>query len=194
MVDNIVSDGFGLGVELHDGLLEDVLLVEHVLLLGVHPRALSLSLRQRILKHDLLLIQSLLLSHVFCHTFLQELTLLFVLVQLVMEIFWDFLLLSGLISDTTDLRFNLENLVVFLLDELLDGLESFVSLLHTEETLLPIFKQCLLAHNDSFDFNCCFFECVPGCCCFLLLRDQLCLVERFLFVKPLDFLVHLINE
>ena len=88
----------------------------------------------------------------------------------------------------------MQNLVVFLLDEFLDGLECLISLLHTEQTLLPIFKQCLLTHYDSFDFNGCLFECVPGCCCFFLLRDKLSLIERFLLVKPLNFLIHLINE
>ena len=86
MRDDVVSDGFGLGVELHDGLLEDVLLVKHVLLLGVHPRALSLGLRQRILEHDLLFVKSLLLGHVLSHTLLQEFALLLVLVQFIMKV------------------------------------------------------------------------------------------------------------
>ena len=79
------------------------------------------------------------------------------------------MLLSGLISDTTDFGFNLEDLVILLLDELLDGLESLVSLLHTKQRLLPIFEKGLLAHYDSLDFNGCFLEGISGGCGFFLL-------------------------
>jgi len=86
-----------------------------------------------------------------------------------MEIFRNFLFLSGLVSDTADFRFNLKNLIVLLLNELFDGLESLISLLHTEERFLPIFKQCLFAHNNSFDFNGRFFKGISGGSCLFLL-------------------------
>ena len=111
-----------------------------------------------------------------------------------MEILGRFLLFLSLISDTTDLGLDLQNLVVSLFDELFDCLESLISLLHSKETLLPVLKQGLLAHNNSLDLDGSFLKRVPCSSRFFLLGDQLGLVERFLLIQPLDFLVHSVNE
>lgn len=79
-----------------------------------------------------------------------------------MKTFREFLLAAGLIADTSDLRLYLQDLVVLLLDQLLDSLESLISLLHTEESLLPILEEGLLAHNDLLDFDSSFLEGVAG--------------------------------
>ena len=105
----------------------------------------------------------------------------------------EFLFAAGLITDTSDLRFNLQDLVVLLLDQLLDSLESLISLLHSEEGLLPIFEKGLLAHNDLLDFDGGFLEGVAGCSGLFLLRNKLGLIEGLLLVQALDLLVHGIN-
>ena len=94
----------------------------------------------------------------------------------------EFLLAAGLITDTSDLRFNLEDLIVLLLDQLLDSLESLISLLHTEEGLLPILEEGLLAHNDLLDFDGGFLEGVAGSSSLFLLRNKLSLIEGLLLV------------
>ena len=81
-----------------------------------------------------------------------------------METLREFLLAAGLISDTSDLRLYLQDLVVLLLDQFLDSLESFISLLHTEEGLLPILEEGLLAHYDLLDFDGSFLKGVAGSC------------------------------
>ena len=111
-----------------------------------------------------------------------------------MQIFTRLLLFLGLVADTADFGLDLEDLVVTLSDQVLDGLESLVTLLHAEETLLPILKQSLLAHHDSLNLDGSFLECVAGRGRFLLLRDELGLVESLLLVKALDLLIHGINK
>ena len=71
---------------------------------------------------------------------LKEILLRLALLELLMETLREFLLSAGLVADTSDLRFYLKDLVVLLLDQLLDSLESLISLLHTEKGLLPILK------------------------------------------------------
>jgi hypothetical protein len=88
----------------------------------------------------------------------------------------------------------LQNFIIFLLDQFLDGLESLVSLLHAEKSLLPIFKQRLLAHNDLLNLDGRLFESVSRSSCLLLLRDKLRLVEGFLLVQTLDLLVHGVDQ
>ena len=109
----------------------------------------------------------------FCFQFLhasgQELNLLSSLVQFVVQIFRLLLLFLCLVSYTADFRLDLEDFVVSLLDELLDGLERLVSLLHAEETLLPVLEQGFLAHNDSLNLDGGFFKSVTGSGRFFLL-------------------------
>jgi len=104
------------------------------------------------------------------------------------------LLFLGLVSDTRNLGFNLEDLVVSLLDQLLDGLKGLVSLLHAKETLLPVLKKGLLAHDNTFNFDSGLLECVTGGSCLFLLGDELGLVKCLLFIKALDLLIHGIDE
>ena len=104
------------------------------------------------------------------------------------------LLLLGLVANTADLRLDLQDLIVPLLDELLDSLEGLVTLLHAKETLLPVLQQRLLAHHDTLDFNGCLLEGVTGGSSLLLLRDKLSLVQSLLFIESLDLLIHCINE
>jgi len=106
----------------------------------------------------------------------------------------EFLLAAGLITDTSDLRFNLQDLIVLLLDQLLDSLESLISLLHTKEGLLPILEEGLLAHNNLLDFDGGFLEGVAGSSGLFLLRNKLGLIEGLLLVQALDLLVHGINK
>jgi hypothetical protein len=61
-------------------------------------------------------------------------------------------------------------------------LKCLVTLLHSEEWLLPIFEEGLLWHDDPLDFDGGFFESITSSCCFFLLRDKLGLVQSFLFV------------
>ena len=63
------------------------------------------------------------------------------------------LLFPGLVADTADFRLDLKDLVVTLIDELLDGLQSLITLLHAEQALLPILEQRLFAHDDTLDLN-----------------------------------------
>jgi len=56
MGDDVVSDGLGLGVELHDALVEDVVLGLDIGLFLVHTERFQLGLLQRVLEHDLLLV------------------------------------------------------------------------------------------------------------------------------------------
>ena len=149
---------------------------------------------QRVLEHDFLLVKLFLFCFQFLHASGQELNLLSSLVQFVVQIFRLLLLFLCLVSYTADFRLDLEDFVVSLLDELLDGLERLVSLLHAEETLLPVLQQRLLAHHDSFNLDGRLLECVSGSCSFFLLGDQLCLVERLLLVQALNLLIHCVNE
>lgn len=104
------------------------------------------------------------------------------------------LLFLGLVTNTTDLRLNLKNLVISLLNKLLDSLKSLISLLHAEKTLLPVLEESLLAHNDALDLNSSLFEGVTSGSCFLLLRDKLSLIQGLLLVQALDLLIHRIDE
>ena len=85
-----------------------------------------------------MLVKLFLFGFQFLHASGQELNLLSSLVQLVVQIFRRLLLFLCLVSYTADFRLDLQDFVVPLLDELLDGLERLVSLLHAEETLLPV--------------------------------------------------------
>ena len=194
MGDDIVTDGLGLSVQLHDALVQDLVLRLHVRLLLVHSLRLLLSLLQRVLQHDFLFIKLLLLGLELAHASGEELDLLLPLVQLVMQVLRQLLLFLGLVANSTDLRLDLEDLVITLLDQLLDSLESLVTLLHAEQTLLPVFEKGLLGHDNALDLNSSLFEGVPGGSGLFLLRDELGLVEGLLLVKALDFFVHGIDQ
>lgn len=81
-----------------------------------------------------------------------------------------------------------------MLNELFNGLKSLVTLLHSKQALLPVLQQSFLAHDDSLDFDGSLFESVPGCGRFLLLRYELGLIQGLLFIQPLDFLVHRVDQ
>ena len=138
--DDIISDSLGLGMQLHDTLVKDVVLRLHVGLLLVHASRLKLCLLQRVLEHDFLLVELLFLGLKLLHPCRQEFNLFLALVKLIVEIFTRLLLFLCLVSDTTNLGLDLQDLVITLSNEVLDGLESLVTLLHAEETLLPILK------------------------------------------------------
>ena len=136
--DDIVADGLRLCVQLHDALVEDLVLradISHFLL---HASRLLLSLHQRVLEHDLLLLELLFLGLELCHAGRQELNLLLPLVELVMKLFRLILLFPRFVADAADLRLNLENLIITLVNELLDRLKGLVTLLHAKQTLLPV--------------------------------------------------------
>ena len=110
--------------------------------------------------------------------------------QLLREFLVGVLLTLGLVLDTSDFRLNLLDLIFFSLDELLDDLESLISLLHTKEGLLPIIKKGLLGANNSLNLDGSLLEGVPGGSGLLLLGDELGLVQSLLLVKGFDLLIH----
>ena len=64
---------------------------------------------------------------------LQNFKFLLSLRQLLMKLLRQVLLLLGLVPHSIDLRLHLHDLVFFLLDELFDGLESLITLLHAKQ-------------------------------------------------------------
>ena len=182
VVDDVVTDGLCLSVQLHNRLFKDLHLLVDVCLFNIHALGLLLSRLERGLKHYILLLKAFLVSFNFISALLQEVLLRLALLELLMKTLREFLLAAGLITDTSDLRFNLEDLIVLLLDQLLDSLESLISLLHTEEGLLPILEEGLLAHNDLLDFDGGFLEGVTGSSGLFLLRNKLSLIEGLLLV------------
>ena len=78
--DNVVTDGLHLCVQLHDALVQHIVLRLNIRSFLVHSRRLSLSLSQRVLEHDLLLVQLLFLSLELAHARGKELDLLLALV------------------------------------------------------------------------------------------------------------------
>jgi len=181
-------------MKLHDRLVKDVVFGLDISSLLIHALSLKLGLLQRGLEHDFLLVELLLLGLELFLAGFKEFDLLLALVQLVSKVFGSLLLFLGLVSDARNLGLNLEDLVVSLLDQLLDGLKGLVSLLHAKETLLPVFKKGFLAHNDTFDLDGGLLECVTGSSGFFLLGDELSLVQCLLLVKALDLLIHGIDE
>ena len=194
MGDDIVTDGLRLGVQLHNALVQDVILGLHISLLLVHPLRLKLSLTQRVLEHDFLLVELLLFALELGHARSQEFDLLLALIQLVGQILRVLMLFLGLVTDTADLGLDLKDLVVSLLDELFDGLKGLVTLLHAEQALLPVLQQRLLAHDDALDLDGGLLESVAGSGRFFFLGDELGLVERLLLIEALDFLVHRVDQ
>lgn len=59
MVDDIISDLLGLGVERHDGLLKNIHFLLNVGFLSVHPGGFRLCTLDRGLEHHELLVESL---------------------------------------------------------------------------------------------------------------------------------------
>lgn len=64
---------------------------------------------------------------------LQNFKFLLSLRQLLMKLLRQVLLLLGLVPHSINLRLHLHDFVFFLLDELFDGLESFITLLHAKQ-------------------------------------------------------------
>ena len=112
------------------------------------------------------------------------------LVHLFVELLRDLLLLFRLVADSRNLALYLQDLVILNFDEVSHGIKGLISLLHAKESLLPVFKQRLLAHLDPIDLNVGLLQRVQGGCSLLLLRDKLSLIESLLLVKTLNFLVH----
>ena len=114
--------------------------------------------------------------------------------QFGVEVLGDLLLLLGLALDTRDFRLDLENVILLLLDQLFDGLESLVSLLHTKERFLPVIEQGLLGHDDLLDFDGGLLQGISSSSCLFLLGYELGLVKSLLLVESLDLFVHGVNE
>jgi hypothetical protein len=113
---------------------------------------------------------------------LEEILLALALLKLFVETLTQLLLPASLVTHTSNLRFYLQDFIILLFDQLLDRLKCFVSLLHSEESLLPVLKEGLLAHNDFLDFDSSLFQGVAGSCCFLFLRDKLRLIQSLLLI------------
>jgi len=130
----------------------------------------------------------------FLHTLLQELFIILHFFELLSKIFWLFLLFLGLVTNTRNLRLNLKDIVLLLLDEFFDSLKSFISLLHTKKRFLPVIKKSFLWHYDLFNFNSSFFKSVSCSCSFFLLWNQLGLIQSLLLIQSLDLFIHRVNE
>ena len=122
VVDDVISNFFGFGVKGHDGLLEDVHLFFNISLFDIHSLRFVLGLSDRVLKHHELLVESLSLIFDLELSLLKEILITFHFLELGIQFFRDFLLFLGLISDSRNFRFNLKNIILLLLNELLDSL------------------------------------------------------------------------
>jgi len=193
MVHNVISDLFRLSVKRHYRFFKNIHFFFDVCLLKIHSTWLSFSLSNGVLKHHKLLVKSLSFIFNFLLSLLEELFISPHFLKLISKIFRSLLFFLGLISDTWNFRFNLKDIILLLLDELLDGLQSFISLLHTKERFLPIIEQSLFRHYDLLNFNGCFLQGVSSRSSLLLLRNQLSLIEGLLFIKSLDLFIHWIN-
>lgn len=140
VVDDVIADFLDLGVQRHDGLLKNMHLLLDVGLFDVHSLALIFSLSDRGLEHVQLLHEPFPFILDLLSPLLKELLVSFHLFELLEQILGRLLFLLGLIADTGDLRLHLLDLIFLTVDEFLDDLESFVSLLHTEQCLLPVVK------------------------------------------------------
>lgn len=107
VIDDVVTDGLCLGVQLHNGFFKDLHLLVNVSLLNIHALGLLLSRLERSLKHNILFLKAFLVSLDFISALLKEILLGLALLELLMETLREFLLAAGLIADTSDLRFYL---------------------------------------------------------------------------------------
>jgi len=130
----------------------------------------------------------------FLHTFLQKFFILLHFIKLLSKIFRLFLLFLGFITNTRYFRLNLKDIILFLLDELLNSLKSFISLLHTKKRFLPVIKKGLFRHYDLLNFDSSFLKSVSSSGSFFFLWDQLSLIKSFLFIQSLNFFIHWINK
>lgn len=94
----------------------------------------------------------------------------------------DLLLFLSLVLEASNLTLNLVNFIGFLLDKLFDLLQRVVSLLHAKDSLLPVFKEHLLAHFNAFDFMISLFLSVACGRSLLFLGNELGLVESLLLI------------
>ena len=194
MIDYIITDPLSLCVQLHDRLLKNLHLLVDIHLFNIHALRLLLSGLERGLQHNVLLLQALLIGFDLIASLLVELLLRLAFLQFFVKALGKLLLAAGFVADTKNLRLDLEDFIILLLDQFFDSLESLITLLHAEESLLPILKQGLLAHNNLLYFDGSLLESVTCRCCLLLLRDQLGLIESLLLIESLNFLVHSIDE
>jgi len=144
MVDDVISNFLCLSVKRHDRFLKNISLFFDTFLLTIHLTLFILSLGNGILEHNELLIKSLSLIVDIHLYFLQKIFVVLHLLKHIGEILNCLELFSGFISDTRDLRLNLEDIILLLLYEFLNSLESLISLLHSKQGFLPIIKKSLL--------------------------------------------------
>lgn len=130
MVKNIISNCFGFGMELHNGLFKDGHFVFNLSLDLVHVFTFLFSLSQWVLEHFKIFSQLLLFSLKFGFALLKKFTFPLTLWKLLMKIFWNFLFFSSLITDSTNFTFNLENFIIFVFNQFFYNLKSLISLLH----------------------------------------------------------------
>ena len=194
MVDNIISDFLSLGVERHDGLLKDVHLLFDVGFFDVHSAGFILGLSDGVLEHHELLVESLSFILNFELSLFQKIFVILHFLELGVKFFRVFLFFLGFISDSGNFRFNLKNIILLLFDEFFNGLQSLISLLHTEERFLPVIKKSLLRHDDLFNLDGSLLQGIPGSGSFLFLRNQLCLIKSLLLIKTLDLFVHGVDQ
>jgi hypothetical protein len=87
-----------------------------------------------------LFLEAFFVSFDFITALLIESLLRLALLEFLVKTLRHLLLTAGLIADSENLRLDLKDLVIFLFNKFLDRLQSLISLLHTKECLLPVFK------------------------------------------------------
>lgn len=103
MIDDIITDGLGFGVKLHDGLLEDLHLLIDVGFFNIHALRLFFSGLQRGFEHHVLFLKSLLIRLNFISALFQEILLALTLLELFMETLTQLLLSTSLVTHTSNL-------------------------------------------------------------------------------------------
>jgi hypothetical protein len=107
MVDNVISDLFGFGVERHNRLFENTSLLFNVGFFFVHLSGFALGLSDRVLEHHELFIESSGLVLNVHGSLIKEVLVGLHLLKHSRKVFRDLLLLLGFVSDTRDFRLNL---------------------------------------------------------------------------------------
>jgi hypothetical protein len=107
MVNDVVANVLGLGVQLHNRLFQDRHLFVHTRLLCVHALGLGLGLCKGVLEHHELLVEALLFSFYFVLLLLKEFVFALAHTQLVVKAVGCLLLFASLVSHAGNFRLDL---------------------------------------------------------------------------------------
>lgn len=162
VVDDVITDGLGLTMEHHDGLGEDGLLALHFLFGESEVFHLGIGVVERALQKDELLAESLFLSLFTLVGLFDHLNVFLEGGKFAHKLLGLVLFSTGLGLEAGDFRVQLHDLIVLLGNHVFNSLESLITSLHLEDTLLPIIHQRLLTHDDSLNLKGSLFESVSG--------------------------------